>query len=76
MRKGIIIFVSAAIMIFASVSLFGQYSRGGYGRGGYGRGDYCGYGRGYNRHYNSEGHRYNMHNNYGECYYYDNQAVK
>lgn len=28
MRKGIIIFISALIMIFASVSLFGQYGRG------------------------------------------------
>lgn len=53
MKKGFIILVSIAIMVFGSVSLFGQYARGygmGYGRGygrGYGMG--CGYGRGYGR---------------------------
>ncbi len=49
MKKGFIILVSIAIMVFGSVSLFGQYGRGygmGYGRG-YGMG--CGYGRGYGR---------------------------
>ena len=55
MKKGFIILVSIAIMVFGSVSLFGQYARGygmGYGRGygrGYGMG--CGYGRGYDRGY-------------------------
>ena len=61
MKKGFIILVSIAIMVFGSVSLFGQYGRGygmGYGRGygmGYGRGHGrgygmgCGYGRGYGR---------------------------
>ena len=52
-NKKVLIFVSIAIMVFGSVSLFGQYGRGygmGYGRGygrGYGMG--CGYGRGYGR---------------------------
>ena len=54
-NKKVLILVSIAIMIFGSVSLFGQYARGygmGYGRGygrGYGMG--CGYGRGYGRGY-------------------------
>ncbi|WP_300369410.1 hypothetical protein [Brachyspira sp.] len=57
MRKGIIIFVSAAIMIFASVSLFAQCGNG-YGRNG----------RGY--HGNSN-HSFHYHNggNYNGCYY-------
>ena len=52
-NKKVLILVSIAIMVFGSVSLFGQYGRGygmGYGRGygrGYGMG--CGYGRGYGR---------------------------
>ncbi|ACN83758.1 hypothetical protein [Brachyspira hyodysenteriae] len=57
MRKGIIIFISALIMIFASVSLFGQYGRG-YGNG-RNRGDYCGYNNNYNR------------GNNNGCYYYN-----
>lgn len=60
-NKKVLILVSIAIMVFGSVSLFGQYGRGygmGYGRGygmGYGRGHGrgygmgCGYGRGYGR---------------------------
>ena len=52
-NKKVLILVSIAIMVFGSVSLFGQYGRGygmGYGRG-YGRvyGMGCGYGRGYGR---------------------------
>ena len=52
-NKKVLILVSITIMVFGSVSLFGQYGRGygmGYGRGygrGYGMG--CGYGRGYGR---------------------------
>ena len=69
MRKGIIIFVSIAIMVLASVSLFAQYGRG------YGRRDgagYCGNGRGYNM-----GYRYNnenRYNNYTGCY--NNMLIK
>ena len=54
-NKKVLILVSITIMVFGSVSLFGQYGRGygmGYGRGygrGYGMG--CGYGRGYGRGY-------------------------
>ena len=55
MKKGFIILVSIAIMVFGSVSLFGQYGRGygmGYGRGyGRGYGMRCDYGRGYGREY-------------------------
>ncbi|WP_295296093.1 periplasmic heavy metal sensor [uncultured Brachyspira sp.] len=53
MKKAFIILVSIAIMVFGSVSLFGQYGRGygmGYGRG-YGRGYGMGCGRGYGRGY-------------------------
>ncbi|WP_295154244.1 Spy/CpxP family protein refolding chaperone [uncultured Brachyspira sp.] len=61
MRKNIIIFISALIMIFASMSLFGQYGRNydaGYGRE-YGRcyGYNDVYGRGYHREGYREGHR-------------------
>ena len=49
MKKGFIILVSIAIMVFGSVSLFGQYGRG-YGMG-YGRGYGMGYGRGHGRGY-------------------------
>ena len=52
-NKKVLILVSIAIMVFGSVSLFGQYGRGygmgcgrGYGRG-YGMGCNYGYGRGY-----------------------------
>ena len=50
-NKKVLILVSIAIMVFGSVSLFGQYGRGygmGYGRG-YGRGYGMGCGRGYGR---------------------------
>ena len=52
-NKKVLILVSIAIMVFGSVSLFGQYGRGygaGYGRG-YGRGYGMGCGRGYGRGY-------------------------
>ena len=56
--KKAVIFISIAIMVFASMSLFAQYGRGygdGYGRRegcGYGYGMRGGYGRGY-RYYNN-----------------------
>ena len=60
MKKGFIILVSIAIMVFGSVSLFGQYARG-YGRGyGYNEGRY------YNQRFNG----------YNGCYYYNNTYVK
>lgn len=65
MRKNIIIFVSAAIMIFAYASLFGQYERCGYGRWhGDGRGHYRehGYERGYGR-------RHGYERGHGRVYY-------
>ena len=68
MKKGFIILVSIAIMVFGSVSLFGQYGRG-YGMG-------CSYGRGYGREYN-EGYRHQRYNNgYNGCYYYNNSYIK
>ena len=73
MKKGFIILVSIAIMVFGSVSLFGQYARGygmGYGRGygrGYGMG--CGYGRGYDRGY---GRGMGCNYGYGRGYGYNN----
>ncbi|WP_456060236.1 hypothetical protein, partial [Brachyspira pilosicoli] len=77
-KKGFIILVSIAIMVFGSVSLFGQYGRG-YGAGyvrGYGMG--CNYG--YNARYNNQGYEgryYNQRfNGYNGCYYYNNPYVK
>ena len=73
-NKKVLILVSIAIMVFGSVSLFGQYGRGygmGYGRGhgrgygmgcgrGYGMGCNYGYGRGYGAGY---GRGYGYYNN-------------
>ena len=82
MKKGFIILVSIAIMVFGSVSLFGQYGRGygmGYGRG-YGRGYGMGCNYGYNARYNNQGYEgryYNQRfNGYNGCYYYNNTYVK
>ena len=68
MKKGFIILVSIAIMVFGSVSLFGQYGRG-YGMG---------YGRGYGAGYRYDDRRYNNQrfNGYNGCYYYNNGYVK
>ena len=69
MKKGFIILVSIAIMVFGSVSLFGQYGRGygaGYGRG-YGRGYGMGCGRGYGRGYGM-GCNYGYSRGYGAGY--------
>lgn len=80
MRKGIIIFVSIAIMVLASVSLFAQYGRG-YGRG-YGAGYGAGYGRGgcgagYGRGYYGAGYG-RCGAGYGRGYYgyYNNQLTQ
>ncbi|MEI0530231.1 periplasmic heavy metal sensor [Brachyspira pilosicoli] len=80
-NKKVLILVSIAIMVFGSVSLFGQYGRGygmGYGRGygrGYGMG--CGYGRGYGRGYGmgcnyGYGRGYGAGYGYGRGYGYNN----
>lgn len=68
-NKKVLILVSIAIMIFGSVSLFGQYGRGygmGYGRG-YGRGYGMGCGRGYGR---GMGCNYGYGRGYGAGYGY------
>ena len=77
-NKKVLILVSIAIMVFGSMSLFGQYGRGygmGYGRG-YGMG--CGYGRGYGRGYGmgcNYGRGYGM--GYGRGYgYYNNNLTQ
>ena len=80
MKKGFIILVSIAIMVFGSVSLFAQYGRGygmGYGRG-YSRGYGCNYGRGYGAGYRYDDRRYynQRFNGYNGCYYYNNEYVK
>lgn len=70
-NKKVLILVSIAIMVFGSVSLFGQYSRGygmGYGRG-YGRGYGMGCGRGYGRGYGM-GCNYGYGRGYGAGYGY------
>ena len=81
MKKGFIILVSIAIMVFGSVSLFGYvrcYGMG-YGRG-YGRGYGMGCNYGYNARYNNQGYEgryYNQRfNGYNGCYYYNNPYVK
>lgn len=70
MRKGMIIFISIAIMLLASISLFAQYGRGYGRRGGAG---YCGYERGYNIGYrhNNNGYKYN----FNGCYY-NNMSIR
>ena len=68
-NKKVLILVSIAIMVFGSVSLFGQYGRGygaGYGRG-YGRGYGMGCGRGYGRGYGM-GCNYGYSRGYGAGY--------
>ncbi|WP_157142563.1 Spy/CpxP family protein refolding chaperone [Brachyspira pilosicoli] len=68
-NKKVLILVSIAIMVFGSVSLFGQYGRGygaGYGRG-YGRGYGMGCGRGYGRGYGM-GCNYGYGRGYGAGY--------
>ncbi len=74
MKKGFIILVSIAIMVFGSVSLFAQYGMG-YGRG-YGMG--CNYSRGYGAGYRYDDRRYynQRFNGYNGCYYYNNEYVK
>ena len=70
-NKKVLILVSIAIMVFGSVSLFGQYGRGygmGYGRG-YGRGYGMGCGRGYGRGYGM-GCNYGYGRGYGAGYGY------
>ena len=80
MKKGInkrfIILISAAIMIFASVSLFAHHGNGygrGYGRGGYGAG--CGYGQGYERGTCGQGYGRGYGAGYGRGYRYYNSAL-
>ena len=68
--KKAVIFISIAIMVFASMSLFAQYGRG-YGDG-YGRRGGCGYGDGYGRR-GGYGYGYGMRGGYGRGYrYYNN----
>lgn len=74
-NKKVLILVSIAIMVFGSVSLFGQYGRGygmGYGRG-YGMGCGRGYGRGYGMGCNyGYGRGYGAGYGYGRGYGYYN----
>ena len=72
--KKAVIFISIAIMVFASMSLFAQYGRG-YGDG-YGRRGGCGYGDGYGRR-GGYGYGYGMRGGYGRGYrYYNNNLTQ